>query len=182
MKWFCYFSVVLLSQILRTAHQLIASLQQATRDPNTFSIWYLGTLTLSIVQLLHTNKFKIKNENWWLFKLTSSFTSRKVACHCLNEGWNTVVFSNTYNKHLKNPGLKLIFHTMDPSLLCAGIITGTAPILLKLGAATFEDAMVWFWPEVRSKSSLGTWLYGVLEYPSIFEGDIEPREERLLPM
>lgn len=70
---------------------------------------------------------------------------------------------------------------MEPSLLCAGIITGTAPILLRLGAATFGGAKFGFCSGVRSKSSLGTWLYGVLVYPSILEGDIEPREERLLP-
>lgn len=55
-----------------------------------------------------------------------------------------VAFSNTHNEHLK-PAFKLIiFYTMDPSLLCAGIITGIAPILLKLGAATFEGAKVGF--------------------------------------
>lgn len=55
-----------------------------------------------------------------------------------------VVFSNTYNEHLKTAFKLIIFYTIDPSLLCAGIITGTAPILLKLGAATFEGAKVAF--------------------------------------
>lgn len=68
-------------------------------------------------------------------------SSRKISCQFLNEGWNTVFFSNTYNEHFKKTAFKLIiFYTIDPSLLCAGIITGTAPILLKLGAATFEGA------------------------------------------
>lgn len=73
-------------------------------------------------------------------------------------------------------------YTMEPSLLCAGIITGIAPILLRLGAATFGGSKYWFWEGVRSKSSLGTLLYWVLVKPSILDGDIEPRDDRLLPI
>lgn len=79
---------------------------------------------------------------------------------------------------------------MDPSLFCAGIMTGMAPMRLRLGppileavAAAEEGGGRGAWLGGRSYSSVdGILSYcGLRAYSCRLDGDMEPRDERWLP-
>lgn len=73
------------------------------------------------------------------------------------------------------------FYTIEPSLFWAGIMTGMAPIRLRLGPAILLGGGMGAWLGGLSYSSEGILSYWGLLYSCRLEGDMEPREERWLP-
>jgi len=73
------------------------------------------------------------------------------------------------------------FYTIDPSLFWAGIMTGMAPMRLRLGPAILLGGGIGAWLGGLSYSSEGILSYEGLVYSCRLEGDMEPREERWLP-
>lgn len=74
------------------------------------------------------------------------------------------------------------YYTIEPSLFCAGTMTGTAPMRLRLGPAVRDRGGTGAWLGGRSYSSEGSALYmDLAAYSCRLEGDIEPTEDRWLP-
>lgn len=115
--------------------------------------------------------------------LRSSFCSLSGKINCEFSTWRSSRLWSTW---------PFLCYTMDPSRFCAGVMTGIAPMRLRLGPATLLGGMtgmtgVWLgggsgtWLGGASYSSDGILLYWDLAYSCRLEGDMEPRDERWLP-